>query len=159
MKQNRFIEPDSAKLTAVFTVFTHSGHPASRGIRTSVYIIACIEDPVVIEKILIHLERKDAAATAARLPPCRAPPGSMKTPSSCEKGRDLDQHRVEAPIDDGLMTYRYLMGLRLRAFIRPIPWVGASPRPRFAARYRPRDNVTLRFVDCSTHSRVTSSPD
>ena len=37
-------------------------------------IIACIEDPVVIEKILTPLERKDASATAARLPPCRAPP-------------------------------------------------------------------------------------
>ena len=37
-------------------------------------IIACIEDPVVIEKILTHLERKDAAAAVARLPPCRASP-------------------------------------------------------------------------------------
>ena len=37
-------------------------------------IIACIEDPVVIEKIVTHLERKDASAAAARLPPCRAPP-------------------------------------------------------------------------------------
>ena len=39
-----------------------------------VKIIACIEDPVVIEKILTHLERKDASAAAPRLPPCRAPP-------------------------------------------------------------------------------------
>jgi hypothetical protein len=39
-----------------------------------VKIIACIEDPVVIEKILTHLERKDAAATATGLPPSRAPP-------------------------------------------------------------------------------------
>ena len=39
-----------------------------------VKIIACIEAPAVIEKILTHLERKDAAATAARLPPSRAPP-------------------------------------------------------------------------------------
>ncbi len=39
-----------------------------------VKIIACIEDPVVIEKILTHLERQDATAAAARLPPCRAPP-------------------------------------------------------------------------------------
>ena len=38
-----------------------------------VKIIACIEDPVVIEKILTHLERKDAAATATGLPPSRAP--------------------------------------------------------------------------------------
>jgi hypothetical protein len=39
-----------------------------------VKIIACIEDPVVIEKILTHLDRKDASAAAPRLPPCRAPP-------------------------------------------------------------------------------------
>jgi hypothetical protein len=37
------------------------------------YIIACIEDPVVIEKILTHLD-KAACGAAARLPPCRAPP-------------------------------------------------------------------------------------
>ena len=47
----------------------------------------------------------------------------MKTKSSCEKGRDLDPNRVEAPIDDGLMTCRYLMELRKRALIRPIPAV------------------------------------
>jgi hypothetical protein len=37
-------------------------------------IIACIEDPVVIEKILTHLDAKAAAAQAARPPPSRAPP-------------------------------------------------------------------------------------
>ena len=37
-------------------------------------IIACIEDPVVIEKILAHLDAKAAAARASRPPPCRAPP-------------------------------------------------------------------------------------
>jgi hypothetical protein len=37
-------------------------------------IIACIEDPVVIKKILTHLDNKDASAEASRLPPCRAPP-------------------------------------------------------------------------------------
>jgi hypothetical protein len=36
--------------------------------------IACIEDAVVIEKILAHLDAKAAAAQAARAPPCRAPP-------------------------------------------------------------------------------------
>ena len=39
-----------------------------------VKIIACIEDPVVIEKILTHLDKKDASAAASRLPPSRAPP-------------------------------------------------------------------------------------
>ena len=37
-------------------------------------IIACIEDPAVIKKILTHLDRKDASAEPFRLPPCRAPP-------------------------------------------------------------------------------------
>ena len=37
-------------------------------------IIACIEDPLLIEKILTHLDHKDACAAPSRLPPCRAPP-------------------------------------------------------------------------------------
>ena len=36
-------------------------------------IIACIEDPAVIDKILAHLGAKAAAAQAARAPPCRGP--------------------------------------------------------------------------------------
>jgi hypothetical protein len=37
-----------------------------------VKIIACIEDPLVIKKILAHLERKGASHAARRLPPYRA---------------------------------------------------------------------------------------
>jgi hypothetical protein len=37
-------------------------------------IIACIEDPDVIEKILAHLDEKVAEPDAPRRPPCRAPP-------------------------------------------------------------------------------------
>jgi hypothetical protein len=37
-------------------------------------IIACIEDPAVINKILTHIDSKNASAEPARLPPCRAPP-------------------------------------------------------------------------------------
>ena len=37
-------------------------------------IIACIEDPAVIEKILALLDAKAATAQATRPPPCRAPP-------------------------------------------------------------------------------------
>ena len=40
----------------------------------AVRIIACIEDPLVIEKILTYLDKKDASSEASRLPPCRAPP-------------------------------------------------------------------------------------
>jgi hypothetical protein len=37
-------------------------------------IIACIEDPDVIEKILAHLDGKAPEPKATRRPPCRAPP-------------------------------------------------------------------------------------
>jgi hypothetical protein len=40
----------------------------------AVKIIACIEEPGVIEKILTHLDNKAAGDPARRLPPCRAPP-------------------------------------------------------------------------------------
>ena len=40
----------------------------------AVRIIASIEDPVVIEKILTHLDEKGASAEASRQPRCRAPP-------------------------------------------------------------------------------------
>ena len=37
-------------------------------------IIACIEDPAVIKKILVHLDKKEACTESVRVPPCRAPP-------------------------------------------------------------------------------------
>ena len=37
-------------------------------------IIACIQDPAVINKILTHLDTKDASTAPARLPPSRGPP-------------------------------------------------------------------------------------
>ena len=40
----------------------------------AVRIIACIDDPVMIEKILTHLDEKGASAEASRRPRCRAPP-------------------------------------------------------------------------------------
>ena len=43
----------------------------------AVRIIACIEDPVVIERILIHLDEKNTSAEVSRLPPCRAPPQAV----------------------------------------------------------------------------------
>jgi len=61
---------------------SRSGHDKSFGIDIetcpvcggAMRIIACIEDPAVIEKILAHLEAKAAAAQAPRPPPCRTPP-------------------------------------------------------------------------------------
>jgi hypothetical protein len=40
----------------------------------AVRIIACIEDPDIIEKILTHLDAKGAESGATRRPPSRAPP-------------------------------------------------------------------------------------
>ena len=37
-------------------------------------IIACIQDPAVIKKILTHLDTKDASTAPARLPPSRGTP-------------------------------------------------------------------------------------
>ena len=40
----------------------------------AVKVIACIEDPAVIEKILAHLNEKALPVQALPLPKCRAPP-------------------------------------------------------------------------------------
>jgi hypothetical protein len=42
----------------------------------SAKVIACIEDPVIIKKILTHLEEKSPARSALLLPDSRAPPQS-----------------------------------------------------------------------------------
>ncbi|AGA35155.1 hypothetical protein TVNIR_3522 [Thioalkalivibrio nitratireducens DSM 14787] len=39
-------------------------------------IIACIEDPDVIETILTHMEKNTTEANGPWRPPCRAPPQS-----------------------------------------------------------------------------------
>jgi len=46
----------------------------ARGISASLHVIACIEDPVVIEKIVTHLDEKGGAVEPTRRPPCRASP-------------------------------------------------------------------------------------
>ena len=48
----------------------------------------------------------------------------MKTKSSCEKGRNLDQHRVEAQVGDGLMNWGYSMELGKRAFVFLVRFFG-----------------------------------
>ena len=42
----------------------------------AVRIIACIEDPAVIKKILTHLDTNNASTPPLRSPPCRAPPSA-----------------------------------------------------------------------------------
>jgi len=44
---------------------------------SAVKVIACIEDPVVIEKILAHLQGKDASVPTNLLPARRAPPAEL----------------------------------------------------------------------------------
>ena len=41
---------------------------------SAVRVIACIEGPVVIEKMITHLNKKDGSAKALQLLPRRAPP-------------------------------------------------------------------------------------
>jgi hypothetical protein len=43
-----------------------------------VKIIACVEDPLIIRKVLTHIDSKAGCGAARRFPPCRAPPqGSL----------------------------------------------------------------------------------
>ena len=58
------------RLKRVFAIDIET-YPACGG---AVRIIACIEDPVVIKKILTHMDAKAAEPEAPRRPPCRAPP-------------------------------------------------------------------------------------
>jgi len=49
-------------------------HPCAHGIRASMHIIACIEDPVVIRKILNHLQEKSLIDTRVQIANPRASP-------------------------------------------------------------------------------------
>ena len=58
------------RLKRVFNIDITTCEACGGGIK----IIACIEDSVVIEKILTPLERKDALGAARRSPPSHGPP-------------------------------------------------------------------------------------
>ena len=45
-----------------------------RACGAAVRIIACIEDAVIIEKIITHLDKKERSTQASPLPRYRAPP-------------------------------------------------------------------------------------
>jgi hypothetical protein len=47
------------------------------GMRRAVRIIACIEKPAVVEKILAHLQRKDTSVSTSLRPESRAPPADL----------------------------------------------------------------------------------
>ena len=50
-------------------------------------MIACIEDPDRIQKILTYLDAKGAETEATRRPPCRAPPpmSSQRDTDGCQE--------------------------------------------------------------------------
>jgi len=58
------------RLKPVFGIDIQTCAPCGGAVR----IIACIEDPGVIERILTHLHAQAPEAEAPRRPPCRAPP-------------------------------------------------------------------------------------
>ena len=58
------------RLKRVFSIDIETCHACGGAVR----IIACIEDPVVIKKILTHLNEKAAATESMPLPQSRAPP-------------------------------------------------------------------------------------
>jgi len=66
----RLDAPQAQRLKRVFGIEIASC-PACGG---AVRIIACIEDPAVIGKILTHLDAQASAPPAAIRLPCRAPP-------------------------------------------------------------------------------------
>ena len=41
-------------------------------------VIACIEEPEVIKKILAHIKQKESATESGRLPESRAPPADLQ---------------------------------------------------------------------------------
>ena len=49
-------------------------HPCARGISASMHVIACIDDPGAIKKILTHLKDKADLEATGLLPVGRAPP-------------------------------------------------------------------------------------
>ena len=49
-------------------------HPCAHGISASMHVIASIEDPAVIKKILDYLDDNTPCRTTALQPECRAPP-------------------------------------------------------------------------------------
>lgn len=67
------------RLKRVFNIEIETCHRCGGTVR----VIACIEGPEVIEKILTHLAGKAAAVDRVRLPESRAPPGRR-----CPRDRD-----------------------------------------------------------------------
>ncbi|MFT5174330.1 MAG: hypothetical protein ACI8W7_002517 [Gammaproteobacteria bacterium] len=87
-------------------------------------------NPGATHCLLFYLVRQRTSSRRSRkrhLPPCRAPPGSMKKQSSCEKGGgNLSQHRVDAQVDDCWMTWGYLARCGKGLLLFTIPALSAN---------------------------------
>jgi hypothetical protein len=57
--------------------------------------------------IVSGVENVEKSRLSAEFLSAQVLPGSMKTKSWCEKGRNLGQHRVDAQIDGCLMSWGY----------------------------------------------------
>jgi len=62
--------PLAKRLTQVFNIDVET----CRACGGTAKVIACIEDPVVIKKILTHLKEKTLTISGPQLPDCQAPP-------------------------------------------------------------------------------------
>ncbi len=117
----------------------------------AVRIIACIEDPKVIEKILSHLDAKAPEPGPSRLPPCRAPPqaplfGSPQQPAPC--AGDTGQTRKGKQASLGLG--------RGRAHTRRAPGLdelGTAPQACFWYRHRDLSGLRRGGQDRCMHRR------
>ena len=63
------------RLKRVFHIDIETCHDCGGAMK----VIACIEAPVVINKILEHLKKKDEASESNALPESRAPPARQRT--------------------------------------------------------------------------------
>jgi hypothetical protein len=55
---------------------TAPAHPCARGISASLHVIACIEEPALIARILGHVQQRLESDNQ----PARAPPGHQEQP-------------------------------------------------------------------------------
>jgi hypothetical protein len=99
----------------------------------AVKIIACIEDPLVIKKILDHLDAKSGAlASANQLPESRAP-SQDRSSASCAHGISASLH-VIACIEDPLVIKKILDHLDAKsgalASANQLPEPRAPPQAR-----------------------------
>jgi hypothetical protein len=104
---------------------------------------------VVIEKILTHLDEKGAAADAAKLPPCRAPPRAPP--------RRWPNRQPAGDADDSAMVVRRDEKGRLCRLCDVSSDVSLS-HPIFRTRTAPPRGPCCRLTSSRTKNRPRCSP-